>query len=143
MRLVYLALSWSAGILLAANIGLRQPLFWLILALVALVLTLRFRRIEAAALLLLALGGLRMATVPATSSIAAYNDLGGMTIEGIISAEPDRRDDRVQLRLDAQTITRAGSTMPTDGTVLVYAPPLTNARYGDRIAATGLLFTPG
>ncbi len=143
MRLVYLALGWCAGILLAANAEFRQPTFWLILAFVALVLTLRFRRVEAAALLLLALGGLRMTSVPLTSELAAYNDLGGMTVEGIVSAEPDRRDDRVQLRLDAQIVTRAGRTTSTSGTVLVYAPPLTDARYGDRVAATGLLLTPG
>ena len=89
------------------------------------------------------LGGLRMATTPISSGIAAYNGLGGMTIEGVVVGEPDRRDDRVQLRLAAETVTRAGATTPTDGLVLVNAPPLTDARYGDRIAATGLLFEPG
>ncbi|MEP7293386.1 MAG: ComEC/Rec2 family competence protein, partial [Chloroflexota bacterium] len=143
MRLVWLALGWCAGILLAANAGLHLPLFWLMTAVVALVLAWRVRRIETAAFALLALGGLRMASLPITSGIASFNDLGGMTVTGIVAGEPDRRDDRVQLRLAAETVTRAGSTTPTDGLVLVEAPPLTDARYGDRIAATGLLYTPG
>jgi competence protein ComEC len=143
MRLVYLALGWAAGIILAANSFLRLPLLWLALAILAGLLTWRFRRIEIAAVLLFALGGLRMATTPTTSALVAYNDLGGMTIEGVIVGEPDRRDDRVLLRVAAETVTRAGTTTPTDGLVLVSAPPATDARYGDRIAATGLLLTPG
>lgn len=143
MRLPYLALGWCTGIVLAANAGLRLPILWLALSVVLLLLAWKTRRIELWALMFLALGALRMAAVPSTSGIAAYNDLGGMTIEGVVVAEPDRRDDRVQLRIAAETVTRAGATTPTDGLVLVYAPPLTDTRYGDRIAATGLLFTPG
>lgn len=143
MRLPYLALGWCAGIVLAANAGLHLPLLWLALSIVLLLLAWKTRRIELWALAFLALGALRMSAVPITSGIAAYNDLGGMTIEGVVVGEPDRRDDRVQLRIAAETVTRAGTTTLTDGLVLVYAPPLTNARYGDRVAATGLLFTPG
>ncbi len=144
MRLVYLALGWAAGIVLvAAYPGLRLPLDWLALAVIAALLAWRVRRVEAFALLLFALGGLRMATTPITSDLAAYNGMGGMTVEGVVVGEPDRRDDRVQLRVAAETVTRAGATMPTDGLVLVSAPPLTDAHYGDRIAATGLLIAPG
>lgn len=143
MRLVYLALGWCAGIVLAANAGLRLPLFWLAFAVIALLLAWRTRRIEFAACLLLALGALRMASIPPTSALAAYNDMGGMTIEGVVAGEPDRRDDRVQIRLAAETVTRIGMTTPTEGLVLVDALPLTDARYGDRIRATGLLYTPG
>ena len=143
MRLVYLALGWAAGILLAANTPLRLPPLWLALAVVAILAAWRIRRIEAAAVLLLALGGLRMATTPATSALAAYNDLGGMTVEGVVVGEPDRHDDHVLLRVAAESVTRAGATTPTEGVMLVSAPPETNARYGDYISATGLLLTPG
>lgn len=144
MRLIYLALGWAAGIILvAAYPGLRLPPLWLALAVASALIAWRTRRVAVWAVVLLALGGLRMATVPIASDLAAYNGLGGMTVEGIVAAEPDRRDDRVQLRLAAETVTRAGATTPTDGLVLVNAPPLTDARYGDRIAATGLLLEPG
>ncbi len=63
MRLVYLALGWCAGIMLA-NSGLRLPLLWLGCAVMFGLFAWRVRRVEAAALLLFALGGLRMATTP-------------------------------------------------------------------------------
>jgi competence protein ComEC len=143
MRLIYLALGWCAGIVLANNPNLRFPALWLGLSAMALFLAWRFRRVEAAALLLLTLGGLRLSTIPTTSEIAAYNDQGGLTITGVIAAEPDRRDDGVQLRVSVESVTRGGETLPTDGLILVEAPPLTDAHYGDQIAATGTLITPG
>ena len=66
MRLVYLALGWSLGIVLAANVALHLPLIWLVLALVTLVLAWRARRVAAFAVLLFMLGGLRMSTMPIT-----------------------------------------------------------------------------
>ncbi len=143
MRLVYLALGWCAGIVLAANIGLRQPILWLALAILMALLAWRTRRIEIAAVMLLALGGLRMSLEPISSGIAAYNGLGGMTITGTVIDEPDRTDSGVQLRVNVEAVTRAGSTIPSDGLVLVEAPPLTDARYGDQVSATGELITPG
>ncbi|MFN8564299.1 MAG: ComEC/Rec2 family competence protein [Anaerolineae bacterium] len=144
MRLVYLALGWAAGIILiAAYPGLRLPALWLALALVSALLAWRSRRANRLIVAMISLGALRMSTVPITSDLAAYNNIGGMTIEGVVAAEPDRRDDRVQLRLAAETVTRAGTTTPADGLVLVNAPLTSDARYGDRIAATGLLLEPG
>lgn len=148
MRLVYLALGWSAGILLAAN-NHQQALapVWAGLSALALLVvwlswSVRSRRWMGLALLAFTLGGLRLSLVPTTSDIARYNNTGGLTVEGIITAEPDRRDDRVLLRLEAETLTQAGRTTATGGAVLVYAPPKTDARYGDRVRATGVLITP-
>jgi competence protein ComEC len=143
MRLVYLALGWSLGIALAANVALQLPLIWLTLALITGVLAWRARRIEAFAVLLFMLGGLRVAAIPLTSGIAAYNGLGGMTIDGAVVGEPDKRDDKVLVRVAVETVTRAGTTTPTDGLVLVSAPPLSDAQYGDDISATGILYEPG
>ena len=66
-----------------------------------------------------------------------------MTIDGSCVGEPDKRDDKVLLRVAVETVTRAGTTTPTDGLVLVSAPPLSDARYGDHISATGILYEPG
>lgn len=146
MRLVYLTLGWAAGLLLAANAANNAAApVWAILAVLALVvvgLWWRERRWFALTLLAFTLGGLRFSLVPLTSDIAQYNNVGGMTIEGTVNAEPDRRDDRILLRLEAETVTRAGQTLATSGAVLVYAPPISQARYGDRIRATGVLITP-
>jgi competence protein ComEC len=149
MRLVYITLGWAAGILLAANNPNGTPaLAWLILAAVTLVAIGLLRdepaqRMLAVAVLAFTLGGLRFALVPRTSQVAQYVNQGGLTIEGVVSAEPDVRDDRVLLRVDASTITRNGQTAETSGTVLVTAPRTTAARYGDQIAATDELTVPG
>lgn len=147
MRLVTIALGWTAGILLAANSTNRPTLIWLglvILGGAALWLAwpdVPWRR-GTLALLAFTLGGLRFSFVPVTSDIADYNNLGGLTIEGVVAAEPDTRDDRIQFQLAAETITRGGQTVPTDGLVLVQAPRVTAVRYGDRVTATGLLSLP-
>lgn len=147
MRLIAIALGWAAGIVFAAGTQLYGALPWLALAGAALLVTWLLwagasYRNWSLALLAFALGGLRFSFVAQNSDVAQYNNLGGMTIEGVIVAEPDVRDDRVELRLAAESVTRIGTTVPTSGLILVQAPVTTNARYGDRVAATGELIVP-
>ena len=150
MRLVYIALGWAFGLVLAANNDSGSPLLPLIwLGVVGLALTAawlcwqdRSLRWWMIALVAFAAGGLRMSLVPTTSDIASYNNSGGLTIEGEVIAEPDVRDSHTQLRIAADTVTRAGQTHPTSGIVLVRVPRRTAVRYGDRASATGLLITP-
>jgi competence protein ComEC len=147
MRLVYIAAGWATGMILAANTSARPTLFWLVLVALALV-ALWFgrhdkqQRLLAASLVALTLGGLRFSFTPTSSEVAQYNNVGGLTIEGIVAAEPDIRDDRIQLWVEVDALTRIGQTFATSGTVLVQAPRTAAIHYGDRIAATGLLITP-
>ncbi|MBZ0285945.1 MAG: ComEC/Rec2 family competence protein [Anaerolineae bacterium] len=148
MRLIYLALGWAGGILLAANTTNRPIMVWVGLVLVALLLAWFTRRDDElfpfkVMLIGFTLGGLRFAFVPVSSDVAQYNNLGGLTIEGVVVAEPDARDDRLELRVEAESVTRIGQTIPTSGLVLIQAPPTANVHYGDRIMATGLLVVPG
>lgn len=150
MRLVYVALGWTTGIILAANNNSGSTLIaalWLVLVALALVAVWLARsdpslRWPMIALVAFTLGGLRMSLVPVTSDVARYNNIGGLTITGLISGEPTLRGDRALLRVEAEAVTRAGQTVPTDGLVLVEAPHYTDARYGDRVAVTGNLITP-
>lgn len=150
MRLVYIALGWAAGIVLAANYSGGSPMMpfgWLALVILAIIAAAvswgnTVQRWFMIALVAFTLGGLRMSLMPVTSDVARYNNSGGLTIEGWVIAEPDARDDRVLLRVAADTLTQASQTVLTSGTVLVQAPPLTSVRYGDRVAATGQLITP-
>ncbi len=89
------------------------------------------------------LGGFRASFLPSTSQIAAYNETGGLTITGRVTAEPDVRDDITLLRVRAVTVEQAGQMLPTRGDVLVRAPATTPADYGDTVRATGQLTTPG
>jgi competence protein ComEC len=151
MRLVYVAFGWTAGILLAANNTTHSPsisLIWLMLVGLAGVGLFINRhqpsqRLMMVVLVAFTLGGLRMSLVPRSSEIAAYNHRGGLSIEGVIVAEPDHRDSRSQLTLRAEVLTRAGHSSPISGLVLVQAPRLSDVAYGDRVIATGMLFHPG
>jgi competence protein ComEC len=148
MRLIYFALGWAGGLLLAANADARPTLAWLLLLGVMLGIAWNNRKqvpspIWIAALIGFTLAGLRFSFTPVSSDIARYNNLGGMTIQGIVTAEPDQRDDRLDLRVEAETVTRAGQTLPTQGLVLVYGPANADVKYGDRVAVTGSLVFPG
>lgn len=147
MRLITIALGWAAGIVFAAGTQLYAAVPWLVLAGMAslvgwLLWSGMHYRNGTLALLAFALGGLRSSFVAQSSDVAQYNNLGGMTIEGVIVAEPDVRDDRVELRLAAETVTRIGTTVATSGLILVQVPTASSVRYGDRIAATGELIIP-
>lgn len=150
MRLIYVALGWAAGIVLAANNDTGSALaaaLWLGLVGLALVAA-WLARADAAlrwvmiALVAFTLGGLRMALVPVTSDVARYNNVGGLTLTGLVTAEPTVRGDRLLLRVETETVTRAGQTTPTAGLVLAEAPLNAAARYGDRVAVTGSLAVP-
>jgi competence protein ComEC len=147
MRLIYIGFGWGIGIFLAANISPLPPIVWMGLAvwlLVSVVLTWQTPdyRLFNIILLALTLGGLRYSLVPTASDISHFNNTGGLTIEGVVVADPDIRDDRSQLRVRVDTVIRGGRVTASSGDVLVRAPRLVEARYGDRVTVTGLLYTP-
>lgn len=148
MRLVYIALGWTIGLFLAAGIAvIVPPLLWLILLAVCAGLASWLREHPQTQIILLSiaavgLAGFRFAFVPQNSDLAQYNNSGGVTVEGIIIAEPDVRDEQIQLRLSGESITTIRGDFPTDGLVLVQAQRTADVKYGDRIRATGELITP-
>src|ERR1041385_6085937 len=120
MRLIAIALGWAAGIVLAAGTGFHAAVPWLLLtAMAVVVMWLLWSGVSyrnwALALIAFALGGLRYSFVPQSSDVAQYNNLGGLTVEGVVSTEPDVRDDRVDIRLDVQSVTRIGQTVASSG----------------------------
>ncbi len=150
MLLIYVGLAWSAGIIAARHFADITLSAWVVMALplgVAwLLLNLRDvkrQRMWVGLLLAFSLGALRMSIVPTTSDVAAYNNLGGVTLTGEVIDAPDLRDDRVQFRIAANSVTREGQTLPTSGLVLVRAGRYTDVRYGDRVTVTGRLVRPG
>lgn len=147
MRLVYIAFSLCAGILLAAHFGSHTPLPWALAALLllaALFLFLRFQsmRLLLGLALLVAMGGARFALTPASTPVAAYNGHGGVTLEGIVSNNPAPRGSGIRFLLSAETVTRAGQIHPINGLVLIDAPFGYPVAYGQRIRATGDIFKP-
>ncbi len=147
MRLIAIALGWAAGIILSAGTGLHTPAPWLVLTVITMLVAwlmwsgMSYRN-WTLALLAFVLGGLRYSYVPQSSDVAQYNNVGGLTLEGVVTTEPDVRDDRIDIRLDIQSVTRIGQTVVSNGLVLVQAPTSASIQYGDRISATGLLVIP-
>jgi competence protein ComEC len=145
MRLIYLALMWCGGILIAAATPAISPVGWILCAFTSLVAAAFFwksNRWLGIILVGFTLGGLRLAINPSDSPIAAYNDTGGMTIEGVVISPPDQRETFTQVRVAAENVTRAGETVPISGIVLIRAPLNSAVQYGDHILATGSLISP-
>lgn len=147
MRIIYITLGWVIGIVLVEQGGARHPLTWGGLALMgslsAWLMWPNRWRWAFITLVALTLGGLRASFLPDSSAIAAFNNSGGLTVKGLVVAEPDVRDDITLVRVRAETVTQAGATVPTSGLVLVRVPPSVPVAYGDVIRATGSLVTPG
>jgi competence protein ComEC len=146
MRLVYLAIGWSIGIICAANFSGLIPLFWLIGLGVATLITgigwQRRRGWYLLAFIAFFAGGYRYQLVPQSSDLAQYNTVGSATIVGQVVQEPDIRDDRIQLRVQAESINLGVETYPTAGLLLVNTPRTAAVQYGDTVSVTGRLNTP-
>ncbi len=150
MPLVYLGTGWFIGIWIASLLHL--PIEALLLAAIAPILGLvLWRGDQRARLIWLSvfaaiLGGLRFAiSVPHfdQNSLATYNGIGGVTLEGVIDAPPDVRDTYINLRVKADQLTLPDkSSRPINGVVLVRPGRPAEFHYGDRVRVTGELTTP-
>lgn len=145
MPLILITLSWCAGIAYAAGERGGAAL-WMIAPLPLYIAFLLIRQplIRTVIILVLAfaLGGLRYTLAPTTSPIAEFNNYGGATIEGLVIAPPEAREDRQQIRIAAEQVVQNSRTHSTSGIVLIDAPRWIDVRYGDRVRATGYLIAP-
>lgn len=150
MTLVYIAAAWMAGIALAKAF----PIPWQawaaggFLSLLILLLwhsSSRVRQVAGCALLL-TLGAARLLlALPrfGPDSLAYYNDVGRVELEGVVVGEPDEREGYVNLRVRGERLTLPdGSVREVRGLALVKADPYPPRHYGDRILVSGKLETP-
>jgi competence protein ComEC len=150
MTLVYFAVAWLAGIVLARAISLPwQVLPVLVLAaFLGLLLWRDDARVRwgASCALVLALGaGRLLLAVPRfdETSPSTYNDAGWVTLEGVVVGEPDEREHHTNLRVRAERLALPdGTELEVDGLVLVQASRYPQHRYGDRVLVSGMLETP-
>ncbi|HXV42516.1 MAG TPA: ComEC family competence protein, partial [Anaerolineae bacterium] len=148
--LIRFGLAWIAGIALARWLNL--PWFFIIpAALPALGALLLYRqnpRTRQGAIITLSLlaGAFRLLffqPVFDESDLAFYNDTSTrIKITGLVVAEPDVRDNYLNLRLQAESLQLKDSTQPVSGLLLVRAPRYPERFYGDRLTVTGQLETP-
>ncbi|MBC8263187.1 MAG: ComEC family competence protein [Anaerolineales bacterium] len=149
MILAYLGTAWLLGICLASLLQLPTELIRLAAVLPAAVVILWWRerpiRLGSACCLALLLGALRFsASVPQFNehSLTNYNDTGWTTVKGVVVAEPDVRDQRTNLRVEAHQIRVEEQWQDIEGTVLVQASRYPRYAYGDELEISGLLETP-
>jgi competence protein ComEC len=150
MTLLYLSVAWLAGIALAR--ALSPP--WQVLLLLGLVSIVgligwegsRRTRLLCAGAVALALGAARLliSHPPLDApSLAAYNDIGRVTLEGVVVGEPDERERYTNLRLRAERLTLPdGQEVAVTGLALVKVDRYPAFAYGDRLQVVGLLETP-
>jgi competence protein ComEC len=150
MTIVYLAAAWLAGIGLAKQIDVPWQAIVLLglFSFPVLLLWRESQRIRLAAACTLALilgaGRLLLATPHLDArSLATYNDVGWVTLEGVVMGEPDERDAYTNLRVRADRLVLSDKTeMPIKGLVLVKADRFPQRSYGDRVQVRGPLETP-
>ncbi len=149
MILFYLGSAWLLGIYLASLFQVPTVIIWLAAMIPAAVVILWWRehptRLASACCFVLLLGAARFnASTPRFNahSLAHYNDTGWTTIKGIVVAEPDVRDRRTNLRVDARQVRVDDQWQDVEGTVLVQAPRYPAYNYGDELEIAGLLETP-
>ncbi len=145
MKLIYIVVAWVLGIHIAQAAPQIHTNFWLCGIMLCVALGWAFRRSRRLMLLIavaaLCAGAWRTALIPPSSEIAAYNGSAG-TITGIVAAEPEVRDDRILLRVDAENIFVQNHSQTTSGFALVEAERSARIAFGDRIRATGRLEMP-
>ncbi len=150
MTLVYLVLAWLAGIALARTVQLP----WQVLPVLGLTAGLglwlyrdqRRVRLLVGCGLTFALGaGRLLLALPHfdETSLSTYNDVGWVTLEGVVVGEPDERDSYTNLRVRAERLTLPdGRTLEVEGLALVKVDRYPERRYGDRVLIEGPLETP-
>ncbi len=148
--LVIFTAAWALGILLAWA-ALFHPLWFFLSLPLALVLNFGWRQTRRGRLGIWALVGLSLGAGRLVMSrphfdathVVHYNDLGELTLTGVVVGEPDRRASHTQLRLVVEEVLLpSGETRPAHGRVLVRAPVYTPAFHGDRVRVSGSLETP-
>ncbi|MDW8327259.1 MAG: ComEC/Rec2 family competence protein [Anaerolineales bacterium] len=161
MPLVWIAVAWLAGLALA-SIQARPLWAWLLPAaaglLAAVVLWRRAAlRLPLICLLAFALGGARYQSAQPVfneTTLAFYNRVGTVTVEGVVRDEPLERATRTDLRLAVERLWLPNEAEPraVSGLALIAAPRFSDERrqatgqaewrYGDRLRVTGELETP-
>lgn len=65
-----------------------------------------------------------------------------VSLEGVVSDEPDERENSIRLIVDAESVTVGEETFPVGARVLVNAPLYPRFEYGDRVELFGSLAEP-
>ena len=150
VTIIYLTISWLAGIWLASAWNL-PIIIWLTVSLPLLLGAFLLRRqtiwsLSLACCTVAALGAARYTlSIPTidASHIAGFNGTENLVLTGIIDEEPQVTDDNIDLILAVDTLRQKDqSPLPLHGNVLVKAERYPLIPYGAQVQMTGDLDTP-
>jgi competence protein ComEC len=148
MLLIYLALAFMGGIVIADLFALTAPTLWVACgiapAAAALLRRNRLARTLSLCLCCAALGALRLTAAnipPPADDIRHLVGNDELVVEGLISNDPKRNDDGQQLIVQV-TAAKGAVVQPASGQLLVIVPPFPAYRYGQRVIVTGALQIP-
>jgi competence protein ComEC len=80
----------------------------------------------------------------ADNHISNFNEVGDITLTGLVASEPDVRDSNTTLLVEAESLSVTdGRVLPLIGQVLVHVPRYPAVEYGSRLQIMGQLKTPG
>ena len=150
MTIIYWTVSWLIGIWLAASLQVPWSI-WLVLCLLGIPCAVLLRqrpiwRLLSICLIILCLGASRynLAVHPkADSHISNYNGSGEIAITGVVTSEPDVREDRTSFVVNAESLVMEdGSAQAVTGKMLVKVRRYPEISYGARLQMTGQLKSP-
>lgn len=153
MPLLWISLSFLAGVILASFLSM-PTWAWLLLTAFAILISFLFRNINVfklqpfylAILPALFLGGWRYQLAqPKIDAfhIAFYNDRSyEILVTGMINEAPDYRDSYTNLNLKVQAVDSGSGDLPVKGMLLVRVPENVKYEYGQIIRVRGLIKTP-
>ncbi len=149
MLLVWIALAWMLGIIVADQIDIAPtPLGGLALGGLLFVLggwRVAWLRTLGLCLLATTLGAVRYQTaqIPTSpQSVWLLVDQGELTIQGFINSDPRRNEEGQQLVLHTQSARIGTETRRVTGHLLVKLPPYPHYRYGQQLQLRGELSLP-
>jgi len=147
MKLIFLSVSWIAGVCLGAWAGY----LWVVIPAIVVIALLAFplRRSQVLLLslcLVVLLGGiLRMQASSysaAENTVQPYNNSGVVQLKGMVANDPVIKGGLLILRLNAREIKTGETWEEVSGGILVYTFPYSPYRYGDVLGIAGEMETP-
>lgn len=149
MSLIFLALAWMLGLVIADLYTLPAGVLALLALGSALLAGLFGRaprlRLVALALCCMALAGARLAWAEAVAtpqSVWLLNERGDIVVEGVVIDDPRRTADGQRMTLRVGRAQVQGRWQAAEGLVLATLPAYPEWHYGDRLRLHGMLSTP-
>jgi competence protein ComEC len=147
MRLIFLSLSWIAGVCLGAWTGYLWIVIPATVAVVLLALPLRRSQTLLLTLCLVALlGGILRVQASSysadVSTVQIYNNSCVVQIRGMVANDPQLKGGAQVLHFDVSEIKADEIWEKVSGGILVYVLPYSPYRYGDVLEITGRMETP-